>query len=247
MLMNHENRESKVYGINACLALFAERPEAIMRAYFTRETLPRFKEVMRSLAALKRPYREVPPEELQRVAGAGHHEGVCFTVIHPVPLRIDQFLKDLPEGPHCLVALEEIGNAQNLGAIMRVCAHYGVPGIVMSEAKRLQSGAALRTAEGAYEHVQPLDCDDLLTALDALKEKGYRVVTTSSHWGKPLSKTRFPDRCVMVFGSESLGLTKQVMEAGELKVQIDGSGQVESLNVATATAVILNEFWRVYR
>ena len=53
----------------------------------------------------------------------------------------------------------------------------------------LESGAAIRTAEGGAEHVQPITGDNIVNVLDDFRQAGYTVVTTSSEQGKPLFKT----------------------------------------------------------
>lgn len=64
----------------------------------------------------------------------------------------------------CVLALEDVGNPHNPGAMMRSCAHFGVKGVLLQDAALLESGAAIRTAEGGAEHVQPITGDSVLEA-----------------------------------------------------------------------------------
>lgn len=72
--------------------------------------------------------------------------------------------------------------------MMRSCAHFGVKGVVVQDAALLESGAAIRTAEGGAEHVQPITGDNIVNVLDDFRQAGYTVVTTSSEQGNRCSK-----------------------------------------------------------
>lgn len=70
------------------------------------------------------------------------------------------------------------------------------------------------------------------------------MLTTSSHRGKDLYRTKLPAKAVIVFGEEQSGVSKKVASMGDLPIKIPGTGAVESLNVSVATALILGEWWR---
>lgn len=144
----------------------------------------------------------------------------------------------------CLLALDGVGNAHNLGAITRSCAHFGIAGIIIKQPDLLQSGAALRTAEGGGEFVDGLACDNLPLALQLCKEAGYSLITTSSHGGSSLYNTALPAKAVIVFGEEMFGVSQNVAKSADIALQIPGTGKVESLNVSVAASLILGEWYR---
>ena len=144
----------------------------------------------------------------------------------------------------CVLALEDVGNPHNLGAMMRSCAHFGVKGVLLQDAALLESGAAIRTAEGGAEHVQPITGDSVLDALEQFRKAGYTIVTTSSRAATPLFKATLPRKMVLVLGQERDGLSDAALSSADLSVSIDGTGNVESLNVSVATGVLLAEWWR---
>jgi len=137
-----------------------------------------------------------------------------------------------------------VGNPHNLGATMRSCAHFGVKGVVLQDAGIIESGAAVRTAEGGAEHVQAITGDSVLDALDAFRKAGYTIVTTSSHEGTPLYQAELPKKMVLVLGQERDGLSDAALASADLSLAIPGTGNVESLNVSVATGVLLAEWWR---
>jgi len=72
--------ETRVYGENACQALFQSRPDCIVRAWFVQSVTPRFKEALRWMAANRKAYHVVDEAELVKASGTEHHGGVCFII-----------------------------------------------------------------------------------------------------------------------------------------------------------------------
>ncbi|ACT05735.1 tRNA/rRNA methyltransferase (SpoU) [Dickeya chrysanthemi Ech1591] len=235
--------ETRVYGENACQALFLSRPEAIVRGWFLQEVTPRFRDALRWMAANRKAYHVVEDDELVRASGTEHHGGVCFLIKKRQGLDVAAYLREAGE-TDCVLALEDVGNPHNLGGIMRSCAHFGVKGVLVNDASQLESGAAVRTAEGGAEHVKAISAEGLVDALAQFRAAGYTIVTTSSHKGTTLSKVALPAKSVIVLGQEGDGLSDSAWQQGDVKVSIDGTGNVESLNISVATGILLAEWWR---
>ena len=236
--------ETRVYGENACQALFQSRPECIVRAWFVQSVTPRFRDALRWLAANRKAYHVVDGEELEKASGTEHHGGVCFLIKKRVGKPVSEWLA-ADRAQDCVLALENIGNPHNIGGIMRSSAHFGVQALLVDDAAVLESGAAVRTAEGGAEHVQALSAQNVVAGLEAFRAAGYTIVTTSSHKGStPLTQAKLPAKMVLVLGQERDGLTESALQQGDLSVSIDGTGKVESLNVSVATGILLAEWWR---
>ncbi|KFD20478.1 MULTISPECIES: tRNA/rRNA methyltransferase [Tatumella] len=246
VIRKQRQEETRVYGENACQALFQSRPEAIVRAWFVQSVTPRFRETLRWLAANRKAYHVVEDAELVKAAGTEHHGGVCFIIKKHMGQDVSEWLAQSAE-KECVLALENVGNPHNLGAIMRSCAHFGAKGILVDDASLLESGAAVRTAEGGAEHVQAITANNFGQGLDAFRQAGYTIVTTSSHAGQPLSAATLPEKMVLVLGQEGDGLTESTLKQGDVSLSIDGTGSVESLNVSVATGILLAEWWRQNR
>ena len=236
--------ENKVYGDNACRVLFNQRPDSVVRLYVSQQMAAKFADVMKYLAAVKKAYHIVDEVELEKVAGSGHHGGIVMLVKRRPVAALAQYLQQKGRKRDCLLALDGVGNPHNLGAITRSCAHFGVGGVIMKQPELLQSGAALRTAEGGGEFVQGLSCDNLPLALKLCKEAGYTLITTSSHGGTSLYLSELPAKVVIVFGEEMFGVSQNVAKSADIALQIPGTGKVESLNVSVAASLILGEWYR---
>ncbi len=238
VLRRQRAEETRVYGENACQALFQSRPEAIVRAWFIQSVTPRFKEALRWMAANRKAYHVVDEAELTKASGTEHHGGVCFLIKKRNGTTVQQWVSQAG-AQDCVLALENESNPHNLGGMMRSCAHFGVKGVVVQDAALLESGAAIRTAEGGAEHVQPITGDNIVNVLDDFRQAGYTVVTTSSEQGKPLFKTSLPAKMVLVLGQEYEGLPDAARDPNDLRVKIDGTGNVAGLNISVATGVFL--------
>lgn len=242
------SNEYKVYGVNACMTVFKKRPEDIIRGYFSQSIAGKFGETMRYLAQQKKAYRVVEDAELEKITASSHHGGVCFLMKKRQPLSLQELLEQTADRPNlCLLVLEGVGNPHNLGAILRSCAHFDVPAVLVENANLLQSGAAARVAEGGAEWVDTVQYDSVDELLEQLRKAGFSILSTSSHQGRDLYRTELPNKMAIFFGEEARGLKTDTLKAADLCVQIPGSSRVESLNVSTATGVILGEFWRQHQ
>lgn len=115
MLRRQRAEETRVYGENACQALFQSRPEAIVRAWFIQSVTPRFKEALRWMAANRKAYHVVDEAELAKASGTEHHGGVCFLIKKRHGTSVAQWVTKAGE-EDCVLALEDVGNPHNLGS-----------------------------------------------------------------------------------------------------------------------------------
>ncbi|WP_186645818.1 tRNA/rRNA methyltransferase [Fluviispira vulneris] len=238
--------EMKICGIHACHMVFKKRPQDIIRAYVTENQLKEFTKVLKYCADKKLAYRVVTDDELERISESSHHEGVCFLVRKIPTVTLEDFLAEHEKNnqPACVVALENVQNPHNLGAIMRVCASFGVKAILLSQAEAAMSGAAYRTSEGGAEWIKVISTDSFEKSVQAFRKSNFKVMSTTSHTGKSLFEIEMPRKLLVLFGSEGDGLSQQLLKAGDNLVRIPSTGHVESLNVACASSIILAEFWR---
>ncbi|MFC5490107.1 TrmH family RNA methyltransferase [Dokdonella soli] len=240
-------REVRLYGLNACLAAFAKRPEALRKVYLTEARIPALKPVLAWCVKHRLGYRIVEEADLDKLTASRHHEGVCFDLLRAPPVDLARWLATLPPkpAPSLLLWLDGVGNPHNLGALLRSAAHFGVDGVIVPADAGLDvSGAAARVAEGAAEVVPLVQAASASDALTALHSRGYALAATVPRDGVSLYATPLPQRLVLVFGAEGEGMSAALIEAADLRLTIPGSGAIESLNVAASVAVLLGECWR---
>ena len=237
-----------MFGLHAVKAAFAARPADLRKLWLLAERMGELREVLAYCVAHRRGYTLVEPDELAKLAGSQHHEGVVMAVRRPEDRPLSSFLRDLPEGPCQLLWLDGVGNPHNFGAILRSAAHFGVAGVLLPKDSPLAlSGAAVRVAEGGAEVVPLVRLGRADNAITQLQGVGFERVATVVRGGESLYERPLPARCVWVLGAEGEGVDPALAGAAERCVRIPGTGRVESLNVAAATAVLLAEWARQRR
>lgn len=240
--------ELRLFGLSAVRAAFKARPQDLRKLWLLAERMGDLKELMAWCVSNRRGYTVVEAEELARIAGTQHHEGVVMAMRRPEELGLSAFLKDLPAGPAQLVWLDGVGNPHNFGAILRAAAHFGVAAVLLPKESPLAlSGAAVRVAEGGAEAVPIVRLGRSDNAATQLRGLGFELLATVVRGGEDVYAQRLPDRCVWVLGAEGEGLDLALAAVCSRRVGIPGSGRVESLNVAAATAVLLSEWCRQRR
>ncbi len=239
-------RTVTVCGFKSVAAAFARRPKCIQRLFFDAPTAPKAGEICQWLAQERRVYRQVPTEELERIAGTVHHGGIVAVTERPAirPPRHGEFAEWQRLGEPLLV-LDRIGNPHNLGAIARTAAFFGIPRMIVARhpQQALPTDAAYRVAEGGMEHVQIFEVASLAPIVKQLRDH-FLVVGTSIHSGKNLESARPPNApgrpVALLLGNEETGLDPKLQGICELLVRIPGGGAVESLNVSAAAAILIH-------
>lgn len=239
--------EVRLYGFNAVQAVFARRPEAIRKLYLAEARIPQLQPLLAWCVSRRVGYRVVPEADLGKLAASAHHEGVVADVLKEAPLSLADWLRALPDGPALGIWLDGVGNPHNFGAILRSAAHFGAAAILQPQGSTLAlSGAAARVAEGGAESVPRVRMGHAGEAIAQLRDAGFRLAATVVRDGADLFATPLPARLVYVMGAEGEGMDAQLAAACDLRLSIPGTGAVESLNVAAATAVFLAQ-WRQQR
>lgn len=239
--------EMRLYGRNACLAAFAARPDNLRKIYLTEARLGDLKPALAWCAKHRLGYRIVENADLDKLTGSRHHEGVCFEMLRPAALSLEELLAAQPAAPKrsLLIWLDGVGNPHNLGALLRSAAHFAVAGVIVPASSSLDlSGAAARVAEGGAEAVSLARVADDAAAVAALRGAGYTISATVPRAGLDLYSTRLAARTVLVFGAEGEGMSAALIDAADQRLTIPGSGVVDSLNISASAAVVLGEYWR---
>ena len=233
--------EMKVYGENACLELFAERPESIVRVWATVQMAHRIGEIFSYLAANKKVYHVVDSEELSLVSGTEHHGGICMLVKKQRTFSLQGYL-DVPRQEDCLVVLDQVNNAQNLGGVVRTCAFYGIKNVVTNQVEQLYAPAAMRVAEGGMEHIRILETESTEIALEALRKAGYQIIHVSTNkQGVALEQLKFAEKVALVL---SEGSTDDIRDKQDVNVRLSLSNPLKAgLNIAVNAGILLAHWY----
>ncbi len=143
-----------------------------------------------------------------------------------------------------VMALENIQDPGNLGTILRTAEGAGVTGILMSrDTVDIYNPKVVRSTMGSIFRIPFCYVENLTTCIAELNEKGYS--TYSAHLqGKTFYDYDYRDSTIFCIGNEGNGLTEELSDTTKSKIKIPMMGQVESLNAATASTVLMYEAMR---
>jgi 23S rRNA (guanosine2251-2'-O)-methyltransferase len=185
---------------------------------------------------------KVEPAEhaaLESLSGSPDHQGVCAEVSEFEYADADGLLA----GENAVVvALDQVQDPRNLGAICRVAECAGAAGMVIGERRTAQvTPVVCRASAGAVEHLPVARVRNLADYLTAAKERaGTWIYGAATGPGSvPYDRPDYSGRVVLVLGSEGRGLRPRVAAACDQLVALPLRGRVESLNVAAAAAALL--------
>jgi len=186
----------------------------------------------------------VPQGLMNAVAGFNVHRGCLAIGERPAATSWDE----LAGAASPLVALERVGNADNVGATFRAAAAFGAGGVLLDGAcADPLYRKAIRTSMGASLQVRFAAGVPWPDALGGLRARGWIVVGLTPVGAQPLAPVLASARgqkVVLVLGHEGDGLTREVETACTHLARIPIGGAVDSLNVAMAAGIALYELQR---
>ncbi|GGL22940.1 23S rRNA (guanosine(2251)-2'-O)-methyltransferase RlmB [Nocardia jinanensis] len=193
---------------------------------------------------------EVPRTDLDRMSSNGLHQGVALQVPPYRYAHPDDLLTRAREStePALLVALDNISDPRNLGAVVRSVAAFGGHGVVIPQRRSASvTAVAWRTSAGAAARLPVARATNLTRTLKDWAAKGVQIVGLDA--GGDLSLDDFDGTAptVIVVGSEGKGLSRLVRENCDAVLSIPMAGPVESLNASVAAGVVLAETARQRR
>jgi 23S rRNA (guanosine2251-2'-O)-methyltransferase len=192
-----------------------------------------------SLAWLPAGVAEASLKQLTARAGSPDHQGVVAEVSDFVYAQADELLA--AERP-LLVALDEVTDPHNLGAVARVAECAGAGGLLITARRSARvTPAVCRVSAGAVEHLPVARVENLADLLIAARRPGVWSYAAAADGAVAHDAADYTDGAVFVLGAEGRGVRRRVRAACDRAVAIPMRGRVESLNVSTAAAVLLFE------
>jgi 23S rRNA (guanosine2251-2'-O)-methyltransferase len=139
-----------------------------------------------------------------------------------------------------VVALDEVQDPRNLGAVCRVAEAVGAAGVVIGERRAAQVTAVVcKASAGAVEHLHVARVRNLADYLAEAKQTGAWIYGASRDDAVPYERPDYRGRVVVVFGSEGRGLRPRVRAACDQLIGLPMLGRVDSLNVSAAASAVL--------
>ncbi|MEU7630698.1 23S rRNA (guanosine(2251)-2'-O)-methyltransferase RlmB [Nocardia sp. NPDC049220] len=193
---------------------------------------------------------EVPRTDLDRLSANGLHQGVALQVPPYRYAHPDDLLAEVHNSgsPALLVALDNISDPRNLGAVIRSVAAFGGQGVLIPQRRSASvTAVAWRTSAGAAARLPVARATNLTRTLKDWASKGVQVIGLDAGGDTTLDEFDGRGPTVIVVGSEGKGLSRLVRETCDAIVSIPMAGPVESLNASVAAGVLLSEVARQRR
>jgi 23S rRNA (guanosine2251-2'-O)-methyltransferase len=176
-------------------------------------------------------------EEIERYCGSTGHQGICADV---EPFRYASPADVLARPEPLIVALDQVQDPQNLGAICRTAECAGAAALVIHERRSAEvTPAVCKASAGAVEHLSIARARNLADFLTEAKQAGVWCYGAAAGAPVAYNEVDYTGGVVLVLGSEGRGLRPRVAAACDALVSIPLHGQIESLSVSAAAAVLL--------
>lgn len=181
--------------------------------------------------------RIVDAQELEARCGSDGHQGVC-ALADPFPYVSVEAVLAEPAG--VIVALDQVQDPQNLGAICRSAECAGARAVVIPERRSAEvTPAVCKASAGAVEHLPVARVRNLTDFLQAAKRAGRWCYGADGAAPQSYHAVDYGDAPVLVLGAEGRGLRPRVAASCDVLVSIPLRGRIESLSVSAAAAVLL--------
>lgn len=192
---------------------------------------------------------EVPRTDLDKMTTNHLHQGIALQVPPYNYAHPDDLLGTaLQSPPALLVALDNISDPRNLGAIVRSVAAFGGHGVLIPQRRSASvTAVAWRTSAGAAARIPVARATNLTRTLKNWADRGVRVIGLDAGGDTTVDDLDGTDPIVVVVGSEGKGLSRLVRQNCDEVVSIPMAGQTESLNASVAAGVVLAEIARQRR
>jgi 23S rRNA (guanosine2251-2'-O)-methyltransferase len=235
-----------LYGVHAVLAALANPNRDCRRLLLSAEAERRDAAALAELAR-QRPglpaAQRVERAEIDALLPPGAvHQGLALEVS---PLRqpdLESLLAGLAAGRQIIVALDQVTDPHNVGAILRSAAVFGAAAVINTERHAAaETGTLAKAASGGLEQVAYLQVTNLARTLEHLKAAGFWCLGLAGEAEQSLAGADLPERLVLCLGAEGSGLRRLTRSHCDLLLALPAAGALRDLNVSNAAAVALYE------
>lgn len=183
-------------------------------------------------------YELVSEDIFKKISDTQTPQGI-LCVVKQYHYHIEDLLKK--ENP-LLVLLEDLQDPGNLGTIIRTGEGAGIDGVIMTrESVDIYNPKTIRATMGSIYRVPFLYTDNLEQVMEELKKRNVHTYAAHLQGKEYYDVQEFKEGCAFLIGNEGNGLKKETADLAERYIKIPMEGQLESLNAAVATAILMYE------
>jgi len=203
---------------------------------------PRIKEIISLARSREIPIKTTDPHTLGKLCNTKLHQGVVLSCGDLNTLTLEDYLEsDAAVAKNLLLALDQVEDPQNAGAIIRSAAFLGASGLItLKKNSAPLSVTVSKASAGALEYFPVIEVTNLSETLQRLKREGYSVAgATMGENSIPFQELPKTDWMVLVLGNEGQGLRRLTEKRCDTLIHIPGKNHTESLNVSAAAAIMI--------
>ena len=228
-------------------------PSVRLKLFYAKQG-PRVKKILAQAEKLSVPIERRTDAELDKLVAPlpeylQNHRGIILIDERPQEqspkLFSDALLAELASRPKAfVVVLDSITDPHNTGAIIRSADQFSVDAVVLPERRSAGDFQTVsKISAGAAAWVPLLYTANLVRTVEKLKRNGFWVFGADAQ-GEPLPHTKFPDKTLLIMGSEGSGISRLLKTSCDSFTAIPTSGKLDSLNVSVAAGILMYEVRR---
>lgn len=237
--MIYASNQRLVMGKNSLRELLRQDPERILKVFALKGAKDA---LLEDLHQDRIPVEFLSKQELFQLVQTDSHQSFVALVKPRSGLSLEEFLRKQDKKDHSIVLmLDAIQDPHNFGAILRAAECFGVDGVIYSKNRGTEiTPVVTKVSSGASELVPLIKVSNLAETLSACKEHDFSVVAADSgDRSTSLKEFIFPEKTVLILGSEGEGIQPLLKKKSDSVVHLPMLGKIDSLNVSQAAAVFL--------
>lgn len=192
------------------------------------------KDVIKTLAKAKKKIVSLRQKEFDKISDTKTPQGIAAVFVKPEI----KFSPELFSDEKIIVMLDNISDPGNLGTIVRNCDWFGVKNVLLSDnIVDYTNPKVIRSSMGSVFHINIFE-NISHKNLDGLKSIGFQIICADTE-GENIFTYKSGEKIILILSSESHGPSKEIEIISDIKITIPKIGKAESLNVASASAILL--------
>lgn len=228
-----------LYGRHAVLAALKNPRRKISKLLCTKENA---EEIRRT--APNAPLQIVERKEIDRLLPPeAVHQGFALSCSELPPVAVEDVIALAENKDNChVLILDQVTDPQNIGAIIRSAVAFNTLALIVQDKNSpSETGSMAKASAGMIEHLPICRVTNLSRAIEQLKDAGFWTIGMDGYAKTTPDKLKKGGRNAIIMGSEGKGMRRLVEENCDITVRLPMNEKVESLNVATAAAIMLYE------
>jgi len=229
-----------IIGKNTILEILKYKPLIILEIYTAKDKNDK---TIQEIQKNNIPIKFVSKQKLSLMIKSESHQNIIAKIKSRKYFDLKDFLRiEEKKSKSLVIMLDSIFDPQNFGSILRTCECFSVDGVVFSKNRGTNiTPIVTKAALGATELVKLIKVSNLANCIDAFIDEGYFcIATTLEEDSKSMLSFDFPDKMLLIMGSEGEGIQKILLKKANEKIHVPMSGRLQSLNVSNALAALLS-------